>query len=508
MTSESRKTPAMVYLVGAGPGDPGLMTLRAVECLGQADLVLYDYLVNPAVLEHASPSAELTRLGDHKTGRALSPDGITARMLDAARSGRTVVRLKGGDASIFGRTADETDALRDAGIPFEIVPGITTALAVAAFCEVPITHHADASAVALITGRERDEKSESSLDFDALARFPGTLVFYMGVKNTARWSDALIEHGKPADTPVAIVRWCSRPQQQTVLCTLETAAETVSGHGIRPPTLFVVGNVVNRAPAISWFAARPLFSTRVLAAGSPRTSRKLRDLLAPLGADVVTSPAIRITDPSDWGPVDAAIKRLDQYDWLVFSSLNGVDYFFRRLLELGGDARRLAHIKLAAIGSGTAEQLTRYHVKADLVPEQFNAEALATALGSNAAGQWFLLARASRGRKVLSDGLAQAGARVDQVVVYDSVDVETPDPDTADSLAGGEFDWVTVTSPAIARSLVRLYGDALRQARLASISPLTSAALRELGYEPAAEASEHTMAGLAESIRVIGSRPS
>lgn len=490
----------MVYLVGAGPGDPGLMTLRAVECLKQANLVLYDYLANPAVLEHASPSAELVCLGHPKTGRALSPDRITARMLAAARSGKTVVRLKGGDSSIFGRTADETSALRAAGIPFEIVPGITTALAVAAFCEIPITHHADASAVALITGREREDKSESSLDFEALARFPGTLVLYMGVRNTAKWSASLIKHGKPADTPVAIVRWCSLSQQQTFRCTLETVAEAVSRHGIRPPTSFVVGKAVDRAPLLSWFAARPLFNTRVLAAGSPRTSRKLRDLLAPLGADVVASPAIRITDPPDWGPVDAAMARLGQYDWLVFSSQNGVDYFFRRLLELGGDTRRLATVKLAAIGSGTAEQLARYHVKADLVPEQFNAEALAAALAGSAEGRRFLLARASRGREVLSEELERAGAQVEQVVVYASVDVETPDPDAADSLAAGEIDWVMVTSPAIARSLVRLYGDALRRARLASISPLTSAALRDLGCEPAAEASDSTMAGLVDAL--------
>ncbi len=496
----SKHKPGTVYLVGAGPGDPGLMTLRAVECLERADLVLYDYLVNPAVLEHASPTAELSRLGHHNTGRALTPDGITTRMVEAALSGRTVVRLKGGDASIFGRTADETDALRQAGIPFEIVPGITTALAVAAFCEVPITHHADASAVALVTGRERDEKSESSLDYEALARFPGTLVLYMGVKNTARWSQALIKHGKPPDTPVAIVRWCSRPQQETFRCTLETATETVSQHGIRPPTLFVVGKVVDHAPRRSWFAARPLMNRRILAAGSAKTSRKARDLLAPLGADVVGSPAIRITDPPDWKPVDAAIAKLDQFDWLVFCSLNGVDYFFRRLLELGGDVRLLANVKLAAIGSGTAEQLSQYYVKADLVPEQFNAEGLAAALVERAQGKRFLLAQASRGRSVLFDELERANSKVEQIVVYGSEDVEKPDPETAASLAAGEFNWVMVTSPAIARSLVNLYGDALGKARLASISPLTSAALRDLRYEPTVEASVYTIAGLAESI--------
>ncbi|NIM52705.1 MAG: uroporphyrinogen-III C-methyltransferase [Gemmatimonadales bacterium] len=492
--------PATVYLVGAGPGDPGLITLRAVECLSQADVVVYDYLVNPAVLQHASPSAELVCLGQPSTGRALSPNEITARVLDEARRGRTVVRLKGGDPSVFGRGADETEALREAGIPFEIVPGITAGLAVAAYCEIPITHHDDASAVALIAGRERHDKATSHLDYGALAEFPGTLVFYMGVSRVAQWSQALMEHGKPPETPVAIVRWCTRAQQRTVRCTLGTVAEVVDQQEIRPPAVVVVGNVVNRAPQLSWFAARPLIGTRVLVAGSPGTSQRLRHRLALLGADVITAPAIRITDPPDWAPVDAALDRLDQYDWLVFSSGNGVDYLIRRLHDRGGDVRRLGQVKLAAMGSGTAERLAGYHLRADLVPEQFVAESLAQALVQDATGQRFLLARASRGREVLADELTRAGAHVDQIVVYDSVDVEDPDPDVVTALSSGEIDWITVTSSAAAQSLARLYGDTLRRARLVSIGPVTSTALRDLGYEPAAEASPQTTAGLVDAI--------
>ncbi len=269
MTTTPSITPATVYLVGAGPGDPGLITLRAVECLGQADLVLYDYLVNPAVLKHASAAAELVCLGHHSTGRALSPDEITTRMLEEARRGRTVVRLKGGDPSVFGRGADETDALRDAGVPFEIVPGITAGLAVAAFCEIPVTHHDDASAVALVAGRERDGKAESRLDYGALAGFPGTLIFYMGLTRAALWSQALIQHGKPPETPVAIVRWCTWAKQDVVRCTLGTVAEVVAEQRLRPPAVFVVGKVVDRAPQLSWFAARALASTPGAVAGSP-----------------------------------------------------------------------------------------------------------------------------------------------------------------------------------------------------------------------------------------------
>ncbi len=504
MTTTSSIPPATVYLVGAGPGDPGLITLRAVECLAQADLVLYDYLVNPAVLRHAAASAELVCLGHHGMGRALSPEEIVAQMLDAARKGKTVVRLKGGDPLVFGRGADEIEPLRDAGIPFEIVPGITVGLAVAAYCEIPITHHDDASAVALVAGQERRAKTTSHLDYGVLAEFPGTLVFYMGVRRAGQWSRALIERGKSPETPVAIVRWCTRSRQQMVRCTLGTVTEVVAKQGLRPPAVFVVGKVVDRAPQRSWFAARPLFGTRVLVVGSPGTSEKLRSRLAALGAGVITQPAIRITDPPDWAPVDDALNRLERYDWLVFSSGNGVDYLFRRLFDRGGDVRRLGRVKLAAVGSGTAEQLARYHLQADLVPEQFRAESLAQALAGEAEGRRFLLARASRGRQVLADELQRAGAHVDQIVVYGSVDVEAPDPDVATALSSGEIHWVTVTSSATARSLVRLYGDALRQARLASISPLTSAALRKVGYEPAVEASEHTVAGLLDAILRAG----
>ena len=257
MTATPSPAPATVYLVGAGPGDPGLITLRAVECLARADVILYDYLVNPAVLEHAASSAELICLGHHSSGRALTPDEINARMLEEARKGRIVVRLKGGDPTIFGRGADETEALHDAGIPFEIVPGITAGLAVAAYCEIPITHHDDASAVALIAGQERHCKTTSALDYGVLAVFPGTLIFYMGVTSAKEWSQALITHGKSPETPVAIVRWCTRQQQKMIRCTLGTVVDVIKANTLRPPSVFVVGKVVDRAPQSSWFSPPP-----------------------------------------------------------------------------------------------------------------------------------------------------------------------------------------------------------------------------------------------------------
>ena len=256
MTTTPDVTPGTVYLVGAGPGHPGLITLRAVECLQQADVVLYDYLANPAALEHAARDAELIPLGRTDSGRTLSPDEITARMLAEARRGRIVVRLKGGDPMIFGRVSDEVDALRGAEIPFEIVPGVTAGLAAAAYCEIPITHHEDASAVALVTARKRDDKAMSPLDQRALAEFPGTLVVYMGVEGAAQWCRQLIDDGKPPETPVAIVQWCSRAGHQMVRCALGTVAEVMEQQGVRSPAVFVVGKVVDRAPPVSWFDAQ------------------------------------------------------------------------------------------------------------------------------------------------------------------------------------------------------------------------------------------------------------
>lgn len=501
--ARSRATlPATVYLVGAGPGDPGLLTVRAVECLGQADVVLYDYLANPMLLEHAAPSAELVPLGKPHAGRSLTPEEITHRMVAEAWTGHTVVRLKGGDPCIFGRGADETGALREAGVPFEIVPGVTSGLAVAAYCEIPLTQQDDASCVALVAAHERNAKEErgiSCLDYEALAAFPGTLVFYMGVGRVGRWSEALMEHGRRPETPVAVVRWCSRVDQQTLRCTLGTVASAVAEHGLKPPAIFVVGDVVDRAPERSWFAARPLFGTRVLVPGATG-ARALRDRLVALGAEVVLQPAIRVTAPPDWEPLDAAIEGLDAYDWVLFSSVNGVDAFMGRLLGAGADGRRLHGVRLAAVGSKTAERLAYYHLRADRVPETSLPESFAQSLLDGAAGARFLLVRGSRGRPTLSRLLSAAGAEVDEVVAYGSVDVTEPDPDTAAALAAGEIDWVTATSASVVRSLGRLYGDALRNTRIASIGPVTSDALRDLGREPDAEASPHTAAALVDAI--------
>ncbi len=504
-SSRSRRKPGTVYLVGAGPGHPGLLTLRGKECIGKADLVLYDYLANPSLVEHASSRAELVRLGHHNGGPRMTPAQITAAMIDAALDGRSVCRLKGGDPAVFGRMSDEVDALRRLGIPYEVVPGITSGLALGAFAEIPVTHHDDASAVALVTGHERGGKDASNLDFEGLAKFPGTLVFYMGVKRVARWSGGLIEHGKRPDTPVAIVRWCSRARQQTVCCTLETVAEVVESRGVRPPALFVVGEVVKHSPCLSWFETRPLFGSTVLVAGSVRTAERLREQLAERGAEVIVQPAIEVAPPPSWDPVDATLARIREYDWLVFSTPNGVDALMNRILDLGTDARRLGGVKIAAIGKGTADRLRAFQIQPELVPDVYEPTRLATRLIPEGTQPRFLMA-CGPDRPTLSEELEVFGGVVDELVVYDTVAVNDPDPDVNLALIEREIDWVAVTSATTARALDQLYGENLRNARIASISPLTSKVLRGLGIEPPVEASPPTVTALVDGITAAAER--
>jgi len=492
-----------VFLVGAGPGDPGLLTLRGHDCLRRADVVIYDYLVNPRFLEFAAAKAERYCVGQHGRSRHWTQTEINSRMVEFAQAGKTVVRLKGGDTAVFARSAEESAELARQGIPFEVVPGITAALAVGSYAGISLTHRESASAVAFVTGQEDADKSDSSLDFAALASFPGTLVFYMGVTTARHWSDELLRAGKPADTPVAIVRRCSLPDQRVLSCTLGTLADTLSGPPrIRPPAICVVGVVAQEATCGSWFSRRPLFGQRILVTRPDEQVDGLRRPLEELGAEVLVQPAIEIGPPRDWGPLDDALRRIADFQWLVFSSVNGVRSFCDRLLSLDMDTRALGHARLAVIGPGTADELRRYSLRPDLMPDEYRAEALAAELAAKAGGQSLLLIRASRGREVLAETLRAAGSRVEQVVAYESRDVAQAAPEVAQALADGLIHWTTVTSSAIARSLVNLFGEALRNTQLASISPITSATLRELGYAPAVEASTYTMAGVVDAINL------
>ncbi|MEX0936560.1 MAG: uroporphyrinogen-III C-methyltransferase [Pirellulales bacterium] len=496
----SKSSVGKVYLVGAGPGDAGLITLRGMECLARADVVLYDYLVNPQILEHAPAQAEQVCLGRHGHGRIMSQEEIGDRMIEAAVAGLTVVRLKGGDPIIFARAAEELERLAAANVPFEIVPGVTAAVAAGSYAGIPLTHRDAASCVAFVTGQERPGKGDDGMDYKALARFPGTLVFYMGVTTAPVWSRALVEAGRSPETPAAVVRRCSWPDQAIIRCTLGKIAEVLAAGQMRPPALVIVGDVAAMPSTADWFSQRPLFGTTVLVTRPRGQASELRGALEELGAAVLIQPAIEISPPDDSGPLDRAVAELDTFDWIVFSSANGVEAFMTTLLSRALDARALGGARLAAIGPATAHRLLDFHLRVDVQPEDYRAEALAEALAPQAKGRRFLLIRASRGREVLAERLTAAGGHVQQVVAYSSTDVNAPDPEVAEALAAGKIDWITVTSSAIARSLIGMFGDGLGRTKIASISPITSDVLRELGHSPAVEAQVYTTEGVVRAI--------
>jgi uroporphyrinogen III methyltransferase/synthase len=494
-----------VYLVGAGPGDPGLITVRGAELLRRADLVLYDGLANPLLLRHTSATCERTCRSPHPEDRGLGQAEINRRLIEAARAGRTVVRLKGGDPFIFGRGGEEAQALADARIPFEVVPGITAATAAATYAGISLTHRDLSSAVAFVTGHEDPTKGETSIDYDVLAGFDGTLVFYMGLHRLPQIVESLLLHGKPAETPACVISRATLPAQRTVAAPLSELVEAVHAAELRPPSLIVIGECARQRQEIAWFEQRPLFGRRIgITRPDGQVDREITRALE-LGAQPVLLPVIGIRPVDDWSPVDAALAGLGTCDWLVFTSANGVAALLGRLWETGGDLRKLAGLRVAAIGPGTAEALAAWHVRADLVPSEFRAEALAAALGPHVRGRRVLWARASRGRDVLPAELAAAGATVEQLAVYQNVDLPALPNDEHAQIERGEVEWIGLSSPSIARGLARLLSPTAkaqlgRLVRLASISPVTSAAARAAGLPIAAEARVYTWEGLFEAI--------
>jgi uroporphyrinogen III methyltransferase/synthase len=442
----------------------GLLTLRAVECLQQADFVLYDYLTAPRALDYARPGAERFRVTQLPGTHAERWPLITARVIDEARKGRVVVHLKGGDPLVFGRGAEEAEALRAAGIPYEIVPGVTAAFAAAACAEVPLTHRACASAIALVTGHEEPGKA-AGLDWDALARFPGTLAVYMGVTQLGHIVRELTARGMGPDTPAALVYRASTGDQRTVTAPLGELEERVRQAGVGRPSLLLIGPAVGLRPARTWFEARPLLGLRVLVTRPKAQGMSLVRRLELLGAVPTLLPAVEVREPADWGPADAAVERLrgGGYDWLVFTSANGVTAFFHRLKVLGRDARTLGRVQLAAIGPATAAALAEFHLTADLVPsDDLRSEGLADLLAGRCRGGRVLLAQAAEGRELLRERL-RAVATVDVAPVYEQASAVDGAGEVFDRLRRGEIDVVTLTSPNVARAFLAACDDAIRQ---------------------------------------------
>jgi len=498
-------SPGKVYLVGAGPGDPGLISVRGRRCLEQADLVLYDGLVNPLLLLHTPATAERTCRSDGPDGRVLRQEEINQRLIAAAREGKTVVRLKGGDPFIFGRGSEEAAALADAGIPFEVVPGISAAIAAGVYAGISLTHRQLASAVAFITGHEDPTKPDTALDYAALVAFRGTLVFYMGLHRLDSIVESLLREGKPAETPACVISRGTTPAQRTVSATLAELPAEVQKAQLHAPSLIIVGECVRQREKIAWFERRPLLGQRIGITRPHAQAITEVERAFELGAQPVLMPTIAIHPPETWEAVDAAIEHLADYDWLVFTSVNGVRSFLGRLWERGGDARKLGTLQIAAIGPGTAQALEEFRLRADLVPQSFRAEALAEALRPHAPGKRFLWARANRGRDVLPQDLRAAGGTIDELVVYRNEDLEQYPPALINEIEEGKLDWIGLSSPSIARNLKRLLSEKAiaqlgQRVRLVSISPVTTAAAEEAGLPIAAEAKEYTWNGIFAAI--------
>jgi uroporphyrinogen III methyltransferase/synthase len=479
-------SPGTVHLVGAGPGDPGLLTARALELIASADVILHDRLIPATALDGARPDALLVYVGKEGGGPSMAQDEIERLLVEHAAAGRTVVRLKGGDPFVFGRGGEEAQALRAAGVPFEVVPGVTAGVAAPAYAGIPVTHRDRASAVAFVTGHEDAEKPESALDWPALAAFPGTLVFYMGVRQLGRIAERLVGAGRAADEPAAVVERGTLPGQRTVLATLATIDARAREEGIRPPSITVVGPVAALREELAWLEARPLAGRSVAVTRARAQASGLAQRLRALGADVLETPAIRIV------PLEGSALDLTDYDLVCLTSPNGVRLLFERIR----DARALARSTVAAIGPGTARALRDHGIAADVVPERFVAEALVEALADVPVHR-ALIARAAEARDVLPEALRARGAEVDVIALYETV-AETLTPEEVGRARGA--DYVTFTSSSTVRFFLDAVGEVGAESRLVSIGPVTSTALRERGLSPHVEAERHDIDGLVAAL--------
>jgi uroporphyrinogen III methyltransferase/synthase len=481
-----------VYLVGAGPGDPALLTARALELIAAADVIVRDRLIPAEALELAKPGAEVIYAGKEGGGESVSQEEIERVLVERGRDPEAVVvRLKGGDPFVFGRGGEEAETLRAQGVPFEVVPGVTAGVAATAYAGIPVTHRELASAVAFLTGHEDPAKPSEALDWNALASFPGTLVVYMGVRQLGSIAERLIAAGRDPGEPAAVIERGTEPSQRVVTATLQTIGETARAEGIRPPALAVIGPVVKLRKRLEWFERRPLTGVTVAVTRARAQVSALAARLRALGAVVVEAPAIRIE------PLDGPAPDLAGYDLLCVTSPNGVGLLFERLFGAGLDARALAGTRVAAIGPGTASALKQHGVTADIVPERFVAEGLVEALADVPVSR-ALIARAAEARDVLPDALRERGAEVEVLALYETV-AEPLSSSQLEALAGA--DYVTFTSSSTVNRLLEATGEqGLGDARLLSIGPVTSAALREHGLEPHVEATAHDIDGLVEAL--------
>ncbi|OEU67347.1 MAG: uroporphyrinogen-III C-methyltransferase [Desulfobacterales bacterium PC51MH44] len=496
-----------VYLVGAGPGDPELITVKGLECIKKADVLIYDYLASTLLLKYASKQAEIIYVGKKGGDHTLSQDEISALIAEKAQKGLTVTRLKGGDPFIFGRGGEEAEVLIEAKIPFEIVPGVTSAIAAPAYAGIPLTHRKFTSTLAFVTGHEDPTKEESSIDWEALARGIGTIVFLMGVKNLARITSPLISHGMHPDTPVALIRWGTTPKQITVTGTLATIVERVKAAKLKAPAIIVVGQVVTLRETMKWFENRPLMGRSIVVTRAREQASDLVKLLSDLGAECLECPTIKVAPPDDIKPLDTAIENLAAYDWLIFTSVNGVNFFFERLFAKDLDVRALSNLRTAVIGPATAERLFDFGLQSDIVPESYRAESVVKAFTKvDIKGQKILLPRAKQARSVLPEELTKMGGVVDEITAYCTKTVQDNIDLLLTRLKERTIDLITFTSSSTVKNFHALFspdeiGNLMKDVTIASIGPITADTARNLGFNVHIIAESFTIPGLCQAIQ-------
>lgn len=495
----------MVVLVGAGPGDPGLITLKGWEALSQAEVVVYDHLIPEELLAACPAQCKRIYVGKRSGEHTLPQDTINRVLVEEAQRGCRVVRLKGGDPFVFGRGGEEAEALAQAGVPFQIVPGVTSAVAAPAYAGIPVTHRGYASSVAFVTGHEDQNKSGSSIRWEHLGRGVDTLVFLMGMRNLPMILGRLQENGVGPQVPAALIHWGTTPDQVVLQGTVGDLAQRAQEKGLGPPAALVVGKVVSLREKLDWVKFMPLWGKKILVTRAREQASELAQSLRRLGAQAVEFPTISVGPPSDWRELDEAISCLGEYDWLILTSPNGVRFFLDRLFQSGKDCRALGHVLIAAMGTGTARALEQRGLRTDLIPEEFRAEALAQALcGQAAEGKRFLLARAEQARDVLPETLRRLGGRVKVVSAYKTLVCRDMDSRAGQLLRERKLDAVTFTSSSTVTNLAHLLGDKLSElmagVTVACIGPITAGTARKLGLTPHIVASRYTIEGLVEAL--------
>jgi uroporphyrinogen III methyltransferase/synthase len=496
----------IVYLVGAGPGDPGLLTLRGRECLQMAQVVVYDYLANEQLLNYAPADAERIYAGKIGGRHNQDQEEINRLLVEKGLAGKVVVRLKGGDPFVFGRGGEECEALREAGVLFEIVPGVTAALGAAAYAGIPLTHRDFTASVAFVTGQEGKGKDESSIDWDRLSLGGGTVVFYMGITTLRRSMARMVEHGRSPSTRVALVRWATTTGQQVVTGTIEDIADKAEAAGFKPPAVTIVGDVVGLRERLRWFDNRPLSGRRILVTRAADQAGEFTSMLTRLGASVLECPTIKLVEPDSWDGLDTAISTISNFSWLIFTSANAVRFFFQRLDALGLDARILGSCKVCSVGPKTAEAARAFGIRSDLVPADYKAEGVVAAFSRlDISGKNILFPRADRAREVIPQELEKLGARVTAPVSYRNILPDRLCPEALFALEKRSVDCITFTSSSTVHNLIQMMGsdllvDMLKGVAVASIGPITSKTCRELGLKVDIEPELFTLMNLSEAI--------